>query len=79
MKRPGTRRDLLKAASLGTAAGPLLNTLATRQDAIAAVESSQPSDPVKVVVWDEQQPAQKQAYPNFLARRSPAIFDLNPA
>ncbi len=27
---------------------------------------SRAADPIKVVVWDEQQPTQKQAYPNFL-------------
>ena len=34
----------------------------------------EPSErPVKVVVWDEQQPAQKQAYPTFWATRSRVI------
>lgn len=46
-----TRRDLLKAAGLA-ALSPLV---ARAQDAKA-----------KVVVWDERQPAQKAAYPNFL-------------
>ena len=27
---------------------------------------SDAADPVRVVIWDEQQPSQKQAYPEFL-------------
>ena len=31
-----------------------------------ASQAAEAADPVRVVIWDEQQPAQKQAYENFL-------------
>jgi len=34
--------------------------------------------PIKVVVWDEQQPAQKQAYPNFLGNQIAAHLQTIP-
>jgi arylsulfatase A len=48
-------RTLLSAATAATCLGLLCWPVA----AAAA-------DPIKVVVWDEQQPAQEKAYPNFL-------------
>ncbi|MEO8426519.1 MAG: hypothetical protein ABI651_05325 [Verrucomicrobiota bacterium] len=31
--------------------------------------------PVRVVVWDEQQPAQKQAYTNFIGNQTEGIIE----
>jgi trehalose utilization protein len=55
-----TRTTLLAAAVLACAAalGPTL-----------AGDAAARSRPVRVVVWDEQQPAQKQAYDNFLGNQ----------
>ena len=33
---------------------------------LACSTAARADDPIKVVVWDEQQPAQKKAYPKFL-------------
>ena len=67
MKESCSRRELLKttplaAASLfGAGSGPPTTSVEPgRRDA---------GQPVKVVVWDEQQPAQKQAYANFLGNQ----------
>jgi hypothetical protein len=65
MKTLPSRRAFLET-SAALAGGSLLTASASpgpqRDDSLRA---SAPS-PVKVVVWDEQQPAQKQAYGNFL-------------
>src|SRR5262249_44770145 len=34
--------------------------------------------PIKIVVWDEQQPAQKQAYPNFLGNQIASYLQTLP-
>src|SRR6266404_3064195 len=34
--------------------------------------------PIKVVVWDEQQPAQKDAYPNFLGNQIASYLETVP-
>src|SRR5437763_6180031 len=34
--------------------------------------------PIKVVVWDEQQPAQKEAYPNFLGNQIASYLQTVP-
>ncbi len=47
------RRDFV-ATSLATATG------------VSGLANGQPSRPIRVVVWDERQPQQKQAYDNFL-------------
>ena len=57
MKTPPTRRDFLVTSAI--AAG-LLN-------ASTAADAAEPV--IKVVVWDERQPAQKQAYENFLGNQ----------
>ncbi len=69
MKRPTTRRELLTATSLAAAGGTILASGAGR--ACAASEAIRPdrAEPIRVVVWDEQQPAQKQAYPYFLGNQ----------
>jgi trehalose utilization protein len=51
-----TRRDFLQASVAAAGAGALLGT-----PTLAAA-----GNPIRVVVWDEQQPAQKEAYENFL-------------
>ena len=69
MNRPNTRRNLLKAtsaAALGVSLGELVSC---RSRASVPIEQSESASPVKVLVWDEQQPAQKQAYPNYLGEQ----------
>ena len=39
---------------------------ATAATFLHAAEPKPPAKPVRVVVWDEQQPQQKEAYDNFL-------------
>lgn len=56
METTATRRDFLAAAAVGG----LLATPVARADSPSAVN---------VVVWDERQPAQKEAYDNFLGNR----------
>jgi hypothetical protein len=63
----GTRRDLLKATPL--AAASLLSAGARQSPAAGENRRGAPDEPVKVLVWDEQQPAQKQAYSNFLGNQ----------
>src|SRR5947209_16951676 len=62
MGHQATRRDFL-AASAALAA--------TRALAPPEAEAAPgaPAGPIKVVVWDERQPAQKQAYENFLGNQ----------
>jgi trehalose utilization protein len=66
MKSSTNRRGILKASLLAGAGGPLAldNVLQGQVRTEKPRGTSSPS--VKVVVWDEQQPAQKQAYENFL-------------
>ena len=54
------RRALLKASAAAAVAGLLPNLRAGAEDR---------DRPVRVVVWDERQPAQKQAYENFLGNQ----------
>jgi trehalose utilization protein len=67
MKTSGTRRDFLRAS---TAAGALV--LAAR------AAGADPAGPLPVVVWDEQQPAQKPAYANFLGNQIAADLSAQP-
>lgn len=62
-----TRRDFLKTAAVG-GAGVLL----------AAPAMAAPAKPVRVVVWDEQQPAQKEAYDNFLGNWIARYLETKP-
>jgi trehalose utilization protein len=55
MPAPHTRRDFLATSTAAVGAGLLFAGPADGSD-----------KPVRVVVWDEQQPAQKEAYENFL-------------
>ncbi|WP_422926610.1 ThuA domain-containing protein [Singulisphaera sp. PoT] len=56
MTGPKNRREFLGAAATATFAGSL-----SRQ-----AKAAEQENPIRVVVWDERQPAQKQAYENFL-------------
>ena len=67
MTIPSTRRDFL-AASAAIVAGPGL--LASAEAKAAA--------PIRVVVWDERQPSQKQAYGGFLGDRIADHFRSEP-
>ncbi len=69
MRTRRTRRDFLKTTSLATAGGPLLQAALPVDQEPAERDRRAPSAPVKVVVWDERQPAQKQAYANFLGNQ----------
>jgi trehalose utilization protein len=67
MKQAITRRILLKVTPLAAVS---FSSAAKARTA----SSSEPSPPVqaqhvKVIVWDEQQPDQKRAYPNFLGNQ----------
>jgi trehalose utilization protein len=66
MNRSQSRRDFLKASSV-TIVGESLMRSSTAQGQM-----------VRVVVWDEQQPAQKQAYSNFLGNEIAAHLKLQP-
>ena len=57
---PPTRRTFLKTATLAAASGLLPSPEVFR------ASQSMPARPVRVVVWDEQQPEQKPAYENFI-------------
>ncbi len=65
-----TRRDLLKMSAMAAVGRPVGGVAKT---GARAAESTQPvpagTAQIKVVVWDEQQPAQKQAYKNFLGNQ----------
>jgi trehalose utilization protein len=63
----GTRREFLKASTAVAAGDVLLSTIAHPSPGL--VEATLPAQAVQVVVWDEQQPAQKEAYPNFLGNQ----------
>ena len=65
MKTPGDRRDFLKGATAAVAAAT--GWVATSQ---AQTSTARPSSrPVRVLVWDERQPKQKEAYPHFLGNQ----------
>ena len=67
MSRSCSRREILKATPL--AAASLLGAGARQGRAAGETGRGTPDQPIKVVVWDEQQPAQKQAYANFLGNQ----------
>ena len=68
MSEPFSRRDLLQASAALTGAA-LLG---------ASADAAAPARPVRVVVWDEQQPAQKEAYDNFLGNWIAAYLQTRP-
>jgi trehalose utilization protein len=63
-----TRRDFLKASATVTSAGVLLG----------ATAGAEPPKSVRVVVWDEQQPTQKEAYDNFLGNWIARYLETKP-
>ena len=71
MKHPSTRRTFLRASAAAAVGDAILASSRAQGQA----PTTNPADPrptgsaVKVVVWDEQQPAQKEAYDNFLGNR----------
>ncbi len=71
MKQPSTRRAFLKASTAAAVGDAILTSCHAHEQASV----TNPADPrpagsaVRVVVWDEQQPAQKEAYDNFLGNR----------
>jgi hypothetical protein len=63
-----SRRDFLRAAS-AIAGGTLLPTTMAAKAACHEPLGAARPDAVNVVVWDEQQPAQKEAYADFLGNQ----------
>ena len=68
MAQSTTRRQWLKTSAAG-AAGLALGTIGSASANANDPSSRSDKDPIKVVVWDEQQPAQKEAYENFLGNQ----------
>jgi hypothetical protein len=66
MNRSQSRRDFLKASSVTIVGEPLMRS------------STAQGQMVRVVVWDEQQPAQKQAYSSFLGNEIAAHLKRQP-
>jgi trehalose utilization protein len=65
MNQAMTRRGFLASSAAATVVG-----VAHGADPVSPPPGSRPSDsPIEVVVWDERQPAQKQAYANFLGNQ----------
>jgi trehalose utilization protein len=69
MKKNKSRREFLETSAI-VAAGESVCNLAGAQ-AQGGQASARPAStrPVRVVIWDEQQPAQKRAYANFLGNQ----------
>lgn len=63
-----TRRDFVRAASAVTG-WSLLGAATAKTGSRGQLESARADRAIKVVVWDERQPAQKQAYPEFLGNQ----------
>jgi len=78
MKTTSTRRHFLEASCVAVVGDSVLSS-ATAQ-AQAGKEQVRPASRrnVKVVVWDERQPAQKQAYSNFLGNQIAAHLGAQP-
>jgi len=76
MKTTTTRRHFLKASCVAAVGDPVLSS-ARSEDVKEQVHPATRRD-VKVVVWDERQPAQKQAYTNFLGNQIAAHLGAQP-
>ncbi len=63
-----TRRKWLRNSAAG-AAGLALGSMNSLPADAGGLFSTSDKNAIKVVVWDEQQPAQKQAYENFLGNQ----------
>ena len=68
MAKSTTRRHWLQSSAAG-AAGLALGTIGSSPAAASGLFRGSDKNPIKVVVWDEQQPAQKEAYENFLGNQ----------
>jgi len=68
MAQSTTRRQWLKTSATG-AAGLALGTIGSSLADAGGLSSGGQKMPIKVVVWDEQQPAQREAYENFLGNQ----------
>jgi trehalose utilization protein len=71
MAQSKTRRQWLETSAAG-AAGIALGTITTSATSPAAAGgliAGTDKNPIKVVIWDEQQPAQREAYDNFLGNQ----------
>lgn len=73
MKEKQTRRDFLQAS--GAVAG---TTLLLAPFAAPAAGPRAAGKPIRVVVWDEQQPEQKEAYDNFLGNWIAKYLEARP-
>jgi trehalose utilization protein len=69
MRTDPTRRDFLTATSLATAGTPFLHAGEGQGQEQREGKKEAPSNPIRVVVWDEQQPEQKPAYDRFLGNQ----------
>ncbi|MHC4880422.1 MAG: type 1 glutamine amidotransferase family protein [Planctomycetota bacterium] len=56
----------------------LLLAVVTAVSFFPKAEAQDAPDPVRVVIWDEQQPAQKKAYPEFLGEYIAAYLKQQP-
>jgi len=70
-----TRRHWLKTSAAG-AAGLALSTIGSSPADAGGLSSGDQKLPIKVVVWDEQQPALKEAYENFLGNQIAAHLKI---
>jgi trehalose utilization protein len=69
MKRHTTRRDFLKTSSAAAVGDAMLSAASAKGPDAEPPGPRPPGSAVQVVVWDEQQPAQKEAYSNFLGNQ----------
>ena len=73
MTQSTTRRQWLKTSAAG-AAGLALSTIGSSPADAGGFSGDQKMPIKKVVVWDEQQPAQKEAYENLLGNQIAAYL-----
>jgi trehalose utilization protein len=69
MKMDNSRRNFLKTSAIAVAPASVLSSAGVRPQEGQAKGRPASARPDRVVVWDEQQPAQKQAYANFLGNQ----------
>jgi trehalose utilization protein len=69
MARHTSRRDFLKASTAGAVGETMLSAASADAQAVDQPRSRPSGSAVRVVVWDEQQPAQREAYTNFLGNQ----------
>ena len=80
MNENNTRRDFLKLSTATLVGGDaILAKPGVPSSAATKLSDATPGDStIKVVVWDEQQPAQKEAYANFLGNQIAAHLREQP-